>query len=136
MGDFCKELHEKTKKIHDESDKLINVKVAAILTDTEAWGKAIAEFYYVFETLEETLIENQDHPIIASILFKDLFRTSAFQADLQFYLGAEWKKAVSPSEPAQRYCDRIRQIGADDPTLLIAYVTFWLSSFIMHPRWP
>ena len=120
--DFCNELREKTKIIHDESDNLVNLKLAAVLTDTQLWGQVLGDFYFVFETLEQALGQYKDHCRIAplQLVVEDMLRTGAFQKDLLYYLGQDWNKKISPSLHAQRYCDRLLKISDEDPTLLIA----------------
>jgi heme oxygenase len=123
-GDFSSELTAKTQDIHDQSDRLINLKLAAVLTDTKLWAEAIAEFYVVFKTIEEGLIRCKDHAHVGPLLeaVGGAFRTKAFERDLQFYLGDDWKSHVSSSTYAKEYCSRIEYVIANEPTLLVAYV--------------
>ena len=118
---ICQYFKEKTRKIHDESDRLVNLKLVVVLTDPVLYGKAINEFYYVYMTLESALEQCRDHPLIAPVLMRDLFRAAAFEKDLAFYLGNQWKN-FSPSSPTSAYCDRILAVCNDNPILLIAYV--------------
>lgn len=119
--DFCTELHEKTKDIHDKSDKLINLKLAVVLTNKEAWGQAVGQFYYVFQTIEQCIKQHLDHPNVSPLYIKDLERTKAFEKDLQYYLGSDWQGKLELTEPTKKYCDRIIAAAKEDPTLLVAY---------------
>ena len=38
---FSVELHQRTKDVHDASDKLINVKLLVALTDTSIYGSVL-----------------------------------------------------------------------------------------------
>ena len=118
--DFCAEMHSKTKTVHDESDKLINTKLAVVLTDTRLYAEVLSDFYFVFQTLEKALEEHKDHPCVASIVSDDLLRTKAFEKDLEYYIGEDWNAVVEPSMPARTYCDRIVEVAEADPTLLLA----------------
>ena len=118
--DFCTELRLRTKAIHDKSDKLINFKLAAVLTDTQLWGSALADFYIVFEAIEEALHEKCDHEPVGPLLHSDMLRTEAFKKDLLFYLGEGWEKKVVNSQAAKDYVDRIYQVSTENPTLLVA----------------
>ena len=107
---FCQVLKEKTRRAHDESDKLVNLKLAIALTDTTLYGRALLEFYYVYLTLESALEECRDHPLVGPILIRKLFRADAFEKDLQFYLGGKWKD-WGPSSDTSLYCDRTKSMS-------------------------
>lgn len=121
---FSSELHERTKDAHDESDKHINLKLAAVLTDTKLWAQALAEFYFIFREIEVCLQQHNDNPIVGPISQSVLngHRTAAFEKDLEFYLGKDWKELVKPSSCTVTYCQRISEVSETQPFLLIAYV--------------
>ena len=117
---FCKELKVKTQAVHDQSDKTINLKLAVVLTDTKLWATAIANFYFVFQTLEQSIETNSDHVHLGQLYNKQLFRAKQFEEDLQFYLGNTWRAQIQISDEAKVYCDRLMQLSDENPTLLIA----------------
>ncbi|ELU13716.1 hypothetical protein CAPTEDRAFT_26888, partial [Capitella teleta] len=123
---FCSELKQKTQVIHDKSDKLVNWKLAVALTDTKLYGAVLADFYYVFKTIEDCVQRcgHVQHPIISPLADATvgLHRAEAFEQDVSFYLGSDWRGHVQPSLPAKEYCDRIMEISEKTPILLIAYV--------------
>lgn len=121
--DFCTELRQKTQAIHDKSDKLINWKLAIALTDTKLYGEVLADFYYVFQTIEECVdrcSSSSPHIRPLAVAIQGLLRTNAFADDVRYFLGDDWRGKVEPSAPAQEYCDRILQVAEESPTLLIA----------------
>ena len=122
--DFCTEMKQKTQAIHDKSDKLINWKLAVALTDTKLYGTVLADFYHVFQTIEDCVerCKNVQHPMIVPLADATvgLHRSDAFDQDVTFYLGPDWRGKVEPSPPAKEYCDRIHKITQESPTLLIA----------------
>ena len=120
--DFCTELRQKTQAVHDKSDRLVNLKLAVVLTDTKLYGRVLADFYYVFQTIEECVSRCGHHKYIEPLQIAGLLRTQAFEDDLDFYLGTDWRGQVEPSDPARLYCDRILKVSEEDPTLLIASV--------------
>ncbi len=71
---FCEELKVKTRKVHDESDKTVNLKLAVVLTDTRLWATALADFYFVFQNLEKCMESNSSHPNIGPLCNRDMFR--------------------------------------------------------------
>lgn len=121
-SDFSSELRNSTKDVHDASDRLINLKLAVVLTDTKLYAEAIAEFYFVFRTIEECIDRLKDDPRISQFYIKEMFRKEAFERDLQYFLGPDWSENIKPSIPAQAYCDRIYEITDTNPVLLIASV--------------
>merc|ERR1719464_2522815 len=40
---------------------------------------------------------------------------------LAFFYGPDWRSKVKPSPEARRYCDRVKQVAAESPRLLIAH---------------
>ena len=120
--DFCTEMKQKTKKIHDQSDKLINLKLAVVLTDTQLWGEVLLDFYHVFDTIEHALQQHRSHPNIekmSKVVTQYLTRISAFNDDLTFYLGERWRHDYTASLIATEYCDHIWRAAERDPSLLI-----------------
>src|SRR2546425_11661157 len=63
--DFCCEMKHRTKAIHDASDRLVNLKLAVVVTDVKMWAHSIAEFYHVFRTLEDC-VDRTDHTLVGS----------------------------------------------------------------------
>ena len=121
--DFCSELHESTEDVHDESDKLINMKLVAALTDTKVWSQAVCDFYYVFRQLEISLEEVKNDERLGTLHFcsePEYRRTELFQKDLEFYMGSNWASEVKPSEAAEKYCNRLQEITRTNPKLLVA----------------
>lgn len=118
---FCVELRERTKVAHDFSDKLINLKLAVVLTDINLYAEVLYQFYNVYNTLENALVQYSDHPHVGPLVLRQLFRAKAFEEDLYFYLGEPWTSKVLPLYPQTiAYCDRITDVASRNPTLLIA----------------
>lgn len=133
-----------TRDVHKISDRLVNAKVAfgkklpnflcycdvcfyfyfqnflcfpkLALTDNRVWSDGLLIFYEIFKFLEEHVPED--------ILPPDFYRTAAFESDLKFYLGTDWKKthADPPREVVQKYLDHLKELHANQPILLVAYV--------------
>ena len=117
---FCDELREKTQIAHDQSDKKINLKLAVVLTDVKTWAKSVAEFYFVFQTLEQCLKTHSSHVHLGQLINPHLLRTGRFEEDLSFYLGENWRSQISMSEEAQTYCNHLLRLSEKEPTLLLA----------------
>lgn len=130
-SDFCSDLRRETRSIHAESDRLVNLKLAVALTDVALYADTLSQFYFVFRSIEEglrrvkkTLEEGPGagDGRIQALYLDPMLRTEAFERDLEFFLGPEWKQRVKPSTQAQAYCDRIFEVADTQPILLVAYV--------------
>ncbi|KAF8946929.1 hypothetical protein BGZ47_010908 [Haplosporangium gracile] len=124
------ELRQKTKGLHGKTDRLI-------------YRQILLGFYYVFKTFEEeydrhlktSTIDSQKqkwpaHPWVEHTYSPDLRRTEAFEADLAYFYGPDWKDHVQPSKQVQEYMDHIRDIAKRQPEKLIAYpATLYLGLF-------
>lgn len=122
-NDFCTELHESTGDVHDESDKLINMKLVAALTDTKVWSQAVSDFYHVFRQIEISLEQLKSDDKLGVLQFcsePEYRRTELFQKDLEFYVGSDWSSELKPSAAASKYCERLQEITETNPKLLVA----------------
>ncbi|KAG0321397.1 hypothetical protein BGZ97_011476 [Linnemannia gamsii] len=130
------ELRQKTKGLHGKTDRLVSLGLFAVL-DYQAC------FYYVFKTFEEeydrhlkiSTIDSQKqkwpaHPWVEHTYSPELRRTEAFEADLAYFYGPDWKDHVQPSKQVQEYMDHIKDIAKRQPEKLIAYpATLYLGLF-------
>jgi len=119
---FSDELREKSREIHDISDKLINVKLVVVLTDKKLWAQALGEFYVVYRAIEDAVLCWREDPQLTPLLdiVESASRRAAFERDLEFYMGNDWRAVIKPSAHAEEYCARVAQLADEDPQLLIA----------------
>ncbi|XP_018786501.1 PREDICTED: heme oxygenase 1 [Bactrocera latifrons] len=110
---FTKELRKATKDVHKISDVLVNAKFALALSDDAVWFDGLLAFYEVYKFLEENLPEN--------LLPKELHRKSAFEQDLAYFLGKNWKDNYEPRESVKKYIDHLEEVNAKNKLLLFAY---------------
>ncbi|KAF9141484.1 hypothetical protein BGX30_004702 [Mortierella sp. GBA39] len=136
------ELRQKTKGLHGKTDRLVSLGLFAVL-DYQIYRQILLGFYYVFKTFEEEYdrhlktsnIDSQKqkwpaHPWVEHTYSPDLRRTEAFEADLAYFYGPDWKDHVQPSKQVQEYMDHIRDIAKRQPEKLIAYpATLYLGLF-------
>ena len=106
--------------MYDENDHSFNVKMAAVVTDTDLYVETLIDFYVIFDTLENELQEYANHPCINGVVPEELMRTEAFEKDLQYFLGESWQEKIKPSKAAEAYSERIIKIASREPTLLLA----------------
>ncbi|OAQ27552.1 heme oxygenase-like protein [Linnemannia elongata AG-77] len=136
------ELRQKTKGLHGKTDRLVSLGLFAVL-DYQIYRQILLGFYYVFKTFEEeydrhlktSTIDSQKqkwpaHPWVEHTYSPELRRTEAFEADLAFFYGSDWKDHVQPSKQVLEYMDHIRDIAKRQPEKLIAYpATLYLGLF-------
>jgi heme oxygenase len=71
--------------------------------------------------MEEEMEKLRQHPVVSKICFPELNRKHALEQDLYFYYGPNWRNEISLSPAGQVYVDRIREIAATEPELLVAH---------------
>ncbi|XP_026674810.1 heme oxygenase 2 [Ceratina calcarata] len=121
QNSFCKRMRKATREIHTISDSLVNAKLAFGFFDNSIWADGLLVFYEIFRYLELAMIRSKDTQV-GLFLREELRRTEAFERDLEFYLGKEWKKDYSPRESVTKYLIHLNEIEKADPILLVAYI--------------
>lgn len=91
------------------------------VVEKNSYRKLVANFYFVYSAMEEEMERHQQHPILSKIDFQQLNRKRSLEQDLQFYYGANWREQVDLSPSGKEYVQRIREISASEPELLIAH---------------
>lgn len=59
---------------------------------------------------------------LGQLFIEDMNRTSAFEEDLKFYLGDDWKKNYVVRESVKNYLNHLEELLNSDSDLLMAYV--------------
>ncbi|XP_043956442.1 heme oxygenase 1a [Gambusia affinis] len=78
--------------------------------------------YEIYKALEEELDRNSSHPAVAPIYFpQELARLESLESDLEYFFGQDWEKRVIVPAATQRYKQRLRTIGQENPELLVAH---------------
>uniref|UniRef100_A0A3B5M9L4 Heme oxygenase n=1 Tax=Xiphophorus couchianus TaxID=32473 RepID=A0A3B5M9L4_9TELE len=78
--------------------------------------------YEIYKALEEELDRNSSHPAVAPIYFpQELARLESLESDLEYFFGQDWEKRVIVPAATQRYKQRLRKIGQENPELLVAH---------------
>ncbi|XP_019966890.2 heme oxygenase 1a [Paralichthys olivaceus] len=82
----------------------------------------LCSLYEIYKALEEELDRNSSHPAVAPIYFpQELARLESLERDLEHFLGSDWRKRVIVPAATHTYKQRLRQIGEENPTLLVAH---------------
>lgn len=84
------------------------------LSDNDVWADGLMVFYEIFRYLEENVSED--------LLPPEFHRTKAFESDLSFYLGENWKRDYEIRNSVKMYLKHLYDVKKRSPILLLAYV--------------
>jgi heme oxygenase len=84
-------MSQQTKNVHDQSDRLVNLKLAMVLTSKELYAEAISLFWPIYAELESLLERHKDHPQLRLYfpLLQVLRRAPKFEQDMAALLGSQ-----------------------------------------------
>lgn len=126
-SNLANQLREGTKHSHTLAENTAFMKCFVKgIVEKEPLRKLLANLYFVYSTLEDELQRHRANDVVGAIYFPELNRKAKLEEDLAFYYGEDWRDRVSASEEGKRYVDRIREVAATQPELLIshAYVRY------------
>ncbi|KAJ8346044.1 hypothetical protein SKAU_G00302370 [Synaphobranchus kaupii] len=112
-----------TKESHDKAENTQFVKdFLKGRIRRELFKLGTVALYFTYTAMEEEIERNKEHPAIAPLYFPaEIHRHEALARDLEYFYGEDWESQVSCSPAAQRYTGRIREVGRDEPALLVAH---------------
>ena len=116
------QLREGTKKSHSMAENVGFVKCFLKgVVEKNSYRKLVGNLYFVYSAMEEEMDKLREHPIVSQIYYPKLNRKQSLEQDLQFYYGPNWRQEVKISTAGQAYVDRIHEIAATQPELLVAH---------------
>lgn len=121
-SNLATKLREGTKKAHTMAENVGFVKcfLKGVVEKT-SYRKLVSNLYFVYSAMEEEMERHRQHPLLSKIHFPELNRKASLEKDLYYYYGSNWREQVAPSPAAEEYVQRIRDISAQEPELLIAH---------------
>jgi heme oxygenase len=115
-------LREGTKKSHTMAENVGFVKCFLKgVVEKNSYRTLVANLYYVYSAMEEEMEKLRQHPIISKIYFPQLNRKHSLEQDLHYYYGANWRNEIKLSQAGEAYVNRIREVAANRPELLVAH---------------
>jgi heme oxygenase len=115
-------LREGTKKSHTMAENVGFVKCFLKgVVEKNSYRTLVANLYFVYSAMEEEMEKLRQHPIVSQIYFPQLNRKHSLEQDLHYYYGANWRNEVKLSEAGEAYVQRIREVAATQPELLVAH---------------
>lgn len=120
--DLAKQLREGTTKSHSMAENVSFVKsFLGGVVDKKSYRKLVANLFYIYCAMEQEIDKNKNHVAVKYIYFPELFRKASLTKDLLYYYGPDWFSQIQPSSATQLYVNRIHEIGANQPELLVAH---------------
>ncbi|MBD2210346.1 heme oxygenase (biliverdin-producing) [Nostoc linckia FACHB-104] len=121
-SNLASKLRVGTKKAHTMAENVGFVKCFLKgVVEKSSYRKLVGNFYFVYSAMEEEMEKHRDHPIVSKIYFTELNRKHTLEQDLSFYYGSNWREQVQLSSAGEAYVQRIREVSATAPELLIAH---------------
>lgn len=115
-------LKEGTKKSHSAAENTSFIKCFLKgVVSKHAYRQLVANFYFVYSTLEQELTRHQNHQVVGKLYFPQLWRKQSLEQDLVYYFGKDWKRAIAPTPACEHYLARIKEISEQEPELLVAH---------------
>ncbi|MEA5618015.1 heme oxygenase (biliverdin-producing) [Cronbergia sp. UHCC 0137] len=121
-SNLASKLRVGTKKAHTMAENVGFVKcfLKGVVEKT-SYRKLVANFYFIYSAMEEEMEKHRNHPIVGKIYFPQLNRKHTLEQDLTYYYGYNWREQIQLSSAGEAYVNRIREISATEPELLIAH---------------
>lgn len=121
-SNLATKLREGTKKAHTMAENVGFIKCYLKGTvEKNSYRKLVANFYFVYSAMETEMERHRSHPVLSKIYFPELNRRASLEQDLAFYYGPNWKEQIKASSATEVYVQRIQEISATEPELLIAH---------------
>ncbi|XP_077474162.1 heme oxygenase 2 isoform X2 [Stigmatopora argus] len=121
--DLSEMLAAGTKDVHEKAENTRFVKdFLRGRISRELFKLGAVALYYTYCAMEEEMERNKEHPHLAPLYFPaELHRHEPLARDLEFFYGGEWEGRIRRSPATRRYVERIRQVGREEPALLVAH---------------
>ncbi|HLO84748.1 MAG TPA: heme oxygenase (biliverdin-producing) [Nostocaceae cyanobacterium] len=121
-SNLASKLRVGTKKAHTMAENVGFVKCFLKgVVERNSYRKLVANFYFVYTAMEEEMEKHKNHPVVGKIYFPQLNRQQSLEQDLTYYFGFNWREQIKLSSAGEAYVQRIREISATEPELLVAH---------------
>ena len=74
----------------------------------EGYADLLGQVIPVYEAIAAREVELSADPLVSRVIFPELERRPAIEADLEFYAGADWAEKVQLLDVSREYAERIR----------------------------
>ncbi|PZU98333.1 MAG: heme oxygenase [Pseudanabaena sp.] len=111
-----------TQKSHSaaESTDFIKCFLKGVV-DKTSYSRLVGNLYFVYQAIEAEFEVHKNDPVLSKLYYRELWREKSLELDMLFYFGSNWRESVKPTPACVKYLERIREISANDPVLLVAH---------------
>ena len=113
---FSKRIKEGTSESHKAAESVLFVKkFVRGEINPQLYQQLVVDLYHVYRVMEKLLEEHASHALIRPIYFpKELNRTAALEADLEYWFGEGWRSStrIEPTPCTREYMDRLQSCTA------------------------
>merc|ERR1719201_1520749 len=115
-------LDDGTRKSHSvaENTQFVTGFFKGIST-RDAFAQLVADLYFVYKAMEEDF-DAAEAADVKALDYPELRRVAALEEDMAYYFGPDWRGRVQPSAATREYTERIQEIAAEAPHLLVAHM--------------
>lgn len=85
-----------------------------------AFATLVTSLYFVYYAMEESFDSTTDARVKA-LDNSELRRVPSLERDMEYFYGTNWRDMIAPSKAAKEYVDRVQEVAATEPYLLIAH---------------
>ncbi len=118
--ELARRLREGTADVHRAAERMILVQALLRgLTSRSTYAALVAAYLDVYTSLEVSLRQHAEHPVVRHLIFPELWRCEALKAD--FAVLTQGRRPPPTSRAAKAYCRRIEDLAANDPVGLVAH---------------
>ena len=121
MG-LAKELKEGTKQSHSaaENTKFVSSFLRGVVSK-ENYRQLVSNYYFIYHAMETVVLRLQDDPVVGPLNMKELYRHGGLAKDCEYFWGSGWRNSIYPTDAAQQYVNRIREVAHDQTELLVGH---------------
>jgi heme oxygenase len=91
------------------------------ISTRDAFGQLVADLYFVYKAQEDAF-DAVEAPEVRALDYPELRRVAALEEDMAYYFGPDWRGKVKPTAATREYTERIQEIAAEAPHLLLAHM--------------
>ncbi len=121
MG-LAQDLKSGTKQSHSaaENTKFVSSFLRGVVSK-ENYRQLVSNYYFIYHAMETEVLRLQDDPVVGPLNMKELYRHGGLAKDCEYFWGSGWRNSIYPTDAAQQYVNRIREVAHDQTELLVGH---------------